>query len=506
MNENRVEKKEMEIDVQRLLGAVWKKAWLVALTAVVCAVLTLLGSIYFITPQYESSAKFYVNNNAMSMGDKNDSIESGDISASKSLVNSYIVILQTQETLNAVIEHAGLNRTCAELQKMIAADSVNSTEIFEVVVTSPDPKEAQIIANAIAEILPKRISGIIEGTSAKVVDTAVIATKPSSPSYTLNTVVGFVVGMALCMVAIMLRAFFDITIRSEEDIAHINTAPILATVPDMMSSTSKGSYYTTDKKKEKKKSTNSGKQVPLVGAEISFAATEAYKLLRTKLQFSFTDDKSSRVIGVSSALAGEGKSLSSVNLAHALSQLDKRVLLIDCDMRKPSISTKLPLAKEPGLSDYLSGQIGLDSLYQRCGIPGEEDAFDVIVAGRNPPNPVELLSSARMAKMLDKLRESYDYIVLDFPPVGEVSDALAVAKITDGMLLVVRQNYGNRIDYANAVRQFEFIEAKLLGIVYNCVTERVNAYGRKYSYYSSYSRDASSRNGKAHARQIGKGV
>lgn len=486
MNDNRVEKKDMEIDVQRLLSAVWKKAWLVALIAVVCAVLTLLCTFYFITPQYESSAKFYVNNNSMSLGDKNDSIESGDISASKSLVNSYIVILQTQETLNAVIEYADLNRTCAELQKMIAADSVNSTEIFEVVVTSPDPREAQIIANAIAEILPKRISGIIEGTSAKVVDTAVIATKPSSPSYTLNTLVGFVIGMALCMVAIMLRTFFDTTIRSEEDFAYINTAPTLATVPDMMSA-SKGGYYTSNKK-EKKKGTTGGKQVQLVGAGISFAATEAYKLLRTKLQFSFTDDKSSRVIGVSSALAGEGKSLSSINLAHSLSQLNKRVLLIDCDMRKPSISTKLPLVKEPGLSDYLSGQIGLDSLFQRCGIPGEEDAFDVIVAGRNPPNPVELLSSPRMEKMLNQLRESYDYIVLDFPPVGEVSDALAVAKVTDGMLLVVRQNYCNRIAYANAVKQFEFIEAKLLGIVYNCASERTNSYGRKYYYYSSYSR------------------
>ena len=225
-----------------------------------------------------------------------------------------------------------------------------------------------------------------------------------------------------------------------------------------------------------------------MGAGISFAATEAYKLLRTKLQFSFTDDKSSRVIGVSSALAGEGKSLSSINLAHSLSQLNKRVLLIDCDMRKPSICTKLPLVKEPGLSDYLSGQIGLDSLFQRCGIPGEEDAFDVIVAGRNPPNPVELLSSPRMEKMLNQLRESYDYIVLDFPPVGEVSDALAVVKVTDGMLLVVRQNYCNRIAYANAVKQFEFIEAKLLGIVYNCASERTNSYGRKYYYYSNYSR------------------
>lgn len=506
MNDNRVEKKEMEIDVQRLLSAVWKKAWLVGMIAVICAALTLLGTIYFITPQYESSAKFYVNNNSTTVGDPNVSIDSGDISASKSLVDSYIVILHTQETLKAVIEHAGLDRTCSELGKMISAGAVNSTEIFEVVVTSPDPKEAQIIANAIADVLPKRISGIIEGTSAKVVDTAVIATKPSSPSYTLNTMVGFVMGFALCVVAIMLRAFFDITIRSEEDIVHINKAPILATVPDMMSS-SKGGYYTSDKK-GKKKGVNSGKQVPLVGAEISFAATEAYKLLRTKLQFSFTDDKTSRVIGVSSALAGEGKSLSSINLAHALSQLDKKVLLIDCDMRKPSIAAKLPLAKEPGLSDYLSGQIGWDPLFQNCGIPGEENAFEVIVAGRNPPNPVELLSSARMAKLLDTLREKYDYIVLDFPPVGEVSDALAVAKIIDGMLLVVRQNYGNRIDYANAVRQFEFVEAKLLGIVYNCVAEHSKGYGRKYYYYSygrrhaykAYQREAAS------ANQVGKNV
>ena len=113
-----------------------------------------------------------------------------------------------------------------------------------------------------------------------------------------------------------------------------------------------------------------------------------------------------------------------------------------------------------------------------------------------------------MAELLDTLREKYDYIVLDFPPVGEVSDALAVAKIIDGMLLVVRQNYGNRIDYANAVRQFEFVEAKLLGIVYNCVAEHSKGYGRKYYYYSygrrhaykAYQRAATA------ANQLGKGV
>ena len=485
MNENRTDKKEMEIDVQRLISAVWKKAWLIVLIAVLCAILSFFGTRFFITPQYQSSAMFYVNNNSLSVGDATFSIDSGDISAAKSLVDSYIVILKTRESLNDVIDYAGVDRTFSELRSMITAASVNSTEIFEVVVTSPDPVEAQKIANAVAYILPKRISSIIEGTSAKVVDAAVVPVKPSSPSYVMNTFVGFVVGFALCVVTILLKEFFDISIRTEDDIAQCGNVPILAAIPDM-TAPSKGGYYTSRKTGEKKKVRSGKKQMPLIGVDISFAATEAYKLLRTKLQFSFTDDKTSRVIGVSSALAGEGKSLSAINLAHSLSQLDKRVLLIDCDMRKPSISTKLPVVKSPGLSNYLSGQTGFGVLFQRCGITYDEEAFTVITAGRNPPNPVELLSSSKMTKMLDKLRESFDYIILDLPPVGEVSDALAVAKETDGILLVVRQNYANRKAYMEAVRQFTFIGAKLLGVVYNCTSENVESYGKKY-YYNKYS-------------------
>ena len=157
----------MEIDTQRLIGAVWNKAWLVTLVAVVCAILSFPGTFYFITPQYQSSAMFYVNNSSVSVGDATFSIDSGDISAAKSLVDSYIVILRTRESLNDVIDYAGVNRTYSELRSMISAASVNSTEIFEVVVTSPDPHEAQKIASAIAYILPKRISSIIEGTSAQ---------------------------------------------------------------------------------------------------------------------------------------------------------------------------------------------------------------------------------------------------------------------------------------------------------------------------------------------------
>ena len=479
---------EMELDIQRMLGEIWKKFWIVILVSVMGAAITFAGTFYLITPQYQASAKFYVNNRSISVGSASLSLESGDINAAKSLVDSYIVILQTRESLNDVIDYAGVNRTYSELQGMITASSVNSTEIFEVVVTSPDPVEAERIAHAISKVLPKRISSIIEGTSAKVVDNAVVPTRPSSPSYTINTLVGFMLGFVISVGVIILRMLFDVTIRTDDDITSVSHLPVLAAVPDMEAPTKGGYYYGYGNRRPDAPKVTGSKQTPLIGSGISFSAAEAYKLLRTKLQFSFADDNTSRVIGVSSAMTGEGKSISSVNLAFALSQLDKKVLLIDCDMRRPSLSAKLPIIKVPGLSNYLSGLSHLDELFQPCSMKGDENAFTVIAAGRNPPNPVELLSSARMEKMLERLRQSYDYIILDLPPVGEVSDAFAVAKLTDGVLLVVRQNYCNRLALSSTVRQFQFVGSRILGIVSNCAAESVGAYGKKYykKYHGRY--------------------
>lgn len=485
MDENRAEhKQELEIDIQHLTGAILQKFWLIVLAALLGALIAFLGTFFFVTPQYESSAMFYVNNNSLSVGEASLSLTSSDITASKSLVDSYIVIMQTRASLVDVIDYAGVDRTYDELTRMISASAVNSTEIFKVVVTSPDPLEAEKIANAIAYILPKRIASIIEGTSAKVVDAAVVAARPSSPNYMVNIFVGFALGVTLAVSYIILRAVFDTTIHGEEDITMCTGHPILASVPDM-DAPSKGSYYSygAHKPPNGKSAPPGGKQIPQVGSGIGFAASEAYKLLRTRLQFSFADDSDCRIIGVSSALSGEGKSLTAVNLAHSLSQLGEKVLLIDCDMRRPSLSIKLPISKSPGLSNFLSGQSGQEGLFQFCGLEGEEKAFVVVAAGRNPPNPVELISSARMKRMLEALRKPYDYIILDLPPVGEVSDALAVAKCTDGMLMVARQNYGDRVSFTSALRQFEAVDAKILGVVLNASVEGNGAYGKKYKRY-----------------------
>lgn len=487
MNENKVEKKELEINIQRLFSAVMKRAVWIGIVAVLVAVITCVSTIFFVAPKYKASAKFYVNNSDISLGGTSVSVSSGSITASRNLVESYIVLLMTRETLQAVAEYADVDLTYGQLTSMISASAVNETEIFQVTVTSKDPKQAEQIANAIAKILPKRITSIIEGTSAKVVENAVVPTNPSSPSYTRNTILGFALGLLLSMIVVVVREIFDITIRSEEDVEQCCKHPILAAVPDM-NATSKGSshYYAYRSKKKDEQNKTETKQKSLIGSDISFSASEAYKLLRTKLQFSFAGEKDCRVICVSSALSGEGKSLTAVNLAYTLSELGKRVMLIDCDMRRPSLADKLKIKKKPGLSSHLTGQSELVDLVQPCGIANDENAFHVITAGQNPPNPMELLSSHRMSDALKQLRKHYDYVILDLPPIGEVSDALAVANQSDGTLLVVRQNYCDRSVLSDTSHQFAFIDAKILGVVFNCTNEHAGKYGK--GYYKKYGR------------------
>ncbi len=497
INNRKAADEAVEIDLKRVWKAVWNRLWLIAVVSIVSGALALLATVYLITPMYESSALFYVNNNSLSVGGTTVDIDSGDITASKSLVQTYIVILNSREVLEDVIDFAEVDYTYGQLKEMLSASSVNATEVFEVVITGPDPYEAEKIASAITEILPNKISNIVEGTSAKVVDYAIVASKPSSPNRVINTIVGFVIGFVISVLAVILNEFFDNTIRSEEDVSQISNHPILAAVPDMLSRSKGGYYYDVKQKSSKKKQQNTVEteendknKAALIGSGISFAASEAYKLLRTKIQFSFADNDGCRVIGVSSALAGEGKSLSSVNLAYSLSQLGKRVVIIDCDMRRPSVATKLGIERFPGLSNYLAERMAIADVIQNCSSGAEDNPcmYSVIAAGRIPPNPIELLSSHKMEDMLEKLKSYYDYIILDLPPVGEVSDAIVAAKFADGVLMVVCQNYCTRNAFARAIEQFEFVDSKILGIVLNRVSENSGGYGYKYGkrYYKKY--------------------
>lgn len=235
---------ELEIDVYKLLKALWHKAWLIILSIFLCGGLALGITHYLIQPLYESSAQMYVNNSSLSFDSAALNISSGDISASKSLVDTYIVILKSRQVSEEIIRKAEVDLKYEELIEMIAAKPVNSTEIFEVAVTDTDPYRAEKIANTIAGILPEKISNIVEGSTVRIVDYAVIPAWQSSPSLIKNTLIGALIGLLLSAGIIIFLELNDTVIRDENFLlTYYEDIPLLAIVPDIDSKASGKDYY-----------------------------------------------------------------------------------------------------------------------------------------------------------------------------------------------------------------------------------------------------------------------
>ncbi len=221
-----------------------------------------------------------------------------------------------------------------------------------------------------------------------------------------------------------------------------------------------------------------------IGSQLSFEASEAYKRLRTNIQYTLPldDGKRCRVIGIASALQGEGKSTTSANLAFFLAEAGERVLLIDADMRLPTISFLLEVECIPGLSDYLATGNTTLSIVKSTK---RQKNLHIIPAGNLPPNPAELLGLERMREMLSSLAQTYDYILIDLPPINVVTDAAVISKYVDGVLMVVRQNYDKKHTLDEALRFLKYAEARVIGFVLNCAGKGERS-SRKYGYRKEY--------------------
>lgn len=224
---------EYDIDLFRILKVLWQNVIKIAICSIVCGIIAFSYTIFMVTPLYQANCMIYVNNSSFSVGGSSFSISSADISASQSLVDTYIVILKSRATLNEVIEEAGLEMSYGQLSGMVSASPVNETEIFRVTVTSPDPDQAKLIANTIAEVLPVKVSDIIDGSSVRIVDYAVKPSVKSSPSVTKNTSVGLVIGFGLMSLIVVLLDLFDDVIRNEDYLTQTFDIPILATIPNL---------------------------------------------------------------------------------------------------------------------------------------------------------------------------------------------------------------------------------------------------------------------------------
>lgn len=220
---------------------------------------------------------------------------------------------------------------------------------------------------------------------------------------------------------------------------------------------------------------------------LEFTAREQYKLLRANLSFTLPVTDGCSIIGVTSSMRGEGKSTTAINLSYVLAENGKRVLLIDADLRIPSIAKKMDISGSPGLTNLLMDY----DTHQMSLVKSELlDNWYILPAGDLPPNPSELLGSSRMESILQALSQRYDYIIVDLPPVNLVSDALAISSFISGMIVVVREDYTEKNELKNCFRLLNLSNVNVLGCVLNESKNGKGSYSkyryRKYYKYYKY--------------------
>lgn len=236
-------------------------------------------------------------------------------------------------------------------------------------------------------------------------------------------------------------------------------------------------------KKKSKRVFSSSNVESTLHKNLEFTAIEQYKLLRTNLRFTLPTDVKCPIIGVSSSVRGEGKSTTAVNLSYVLAENGKRVLLVDGDLRIPSIAKKMDMNCSPGLTDFL-----MNYENQQLSVFKSKllDNWYILPSGNLPPNPSELLGSRRMEQIFSILADKFDYIIVDLPPVNVVSDALAISGLITGMIVVIREEYTSKKELEACFRQLKLSNVNVLGCVLNNTKSDKGSYGRYKKYYKYY--------------------
>jgi capsular exopolysaccharide synthesis family protein len=412
------------------------------------------------TPQYASSAQLFVSTTP---SDTADAYQGGLFATQR--VTSYADLVATRQLAETVADNLGDDADAEELRQAVSAGVVPETVSLEITATDPDQFRARDIAQAYAEALSDLVAELEtprgQGNAlitASIVDNAEVSSSPISPDPVRNLGLGLVLGLLLGVGLAVLRELLDTSVSSTEDIAGVTTAPVLG-------------HINTDPA--------ANGTAPAEQLRSATPWAEAFRVLRTNMQFVEVDAEQ-RVFVISSALPAEGKSTVAANLAVTLALAGQRVALVDADLRRPKLASRLGVDQSVGTTSVLIGRIGLVEALQSYS----ETGLDVLASGPRPPNPSELLQSHAMRDLIAELRLRYDVVLIDSPPLLPVTDAALLAAQADGLIVVMRHGKTTRDQLAHALDRVTQVGAKCVGIVVNLapLSKRSRGYGYGYSY------------------------
>ncbi|WP_198683982.1 polysaccharide biosynthesis tyrosine autokinase [Brachybacterium sp. YJGR34] len=445
------------MDLQHILHSL-RERWRSGLLSALLVLGTVAALALTQTPDYRATSQVYVQ---VRTGEGIADLNSGASFASQQ-ISSYAELATTPFVLDEVIEELGLEATASELARDLTVTAEEGSFLLEITATSPDPEGAAAVADATAIHLQEAVASLDGGTGAssvelRVVTPAAVPAEPYSPDHVRIGVLGLLLALLAGVATALIRALLNTRVRGVDDLRTGEGRIVLGTIPAV-------------------RGAESAARVLLEHPH--GAAAEAYRELRTNLQFvELVEGR--RSILVTSSLMGEGKSTCTVNLAHALASSGSRVLLIDADLRSPSVHELLGIEGEVGLTTLLIGRAALAEVTQ----PGSTGGLDVITSGTIPPNPSELLGSAAMEKLLHEAYRRYDVVLIDVPPVLPVADAAVLSRIVGGVLVVAQNERVRRAELERAMAKLQAVDAPVVGMILN----RVRGAGQgAYAAYGSY--------------------
>ena len=460
------------IDLIGLFFAIMEKFWLVALCAIIGAGFMGWRASRSVTT-YTATAKLYIVNPSA------NGISIANVQLGTVLAMDYQEVFKTWEVHEMVIEELGLPYTYEQMQGMISVSNPDDTRILYITATSTDAKQAADIANAYAKSAKTFIINTMRHEEPSNFSIALEPSVGRTVSRSRQMVTGFLVGSVLAVGLLTLLHVLDDRPRSPEQIETVGGLSTLAVFPKI--ARRKGQEAEAPAKDNPE---TGGWEGPVLRInrfpELDFVSLEAMNSLCTNLSYC---GKNLRRIMITSRYASEGKSYVSMNLMRTMARLGKTVVLVDTDLRASGIQARYQLhyknGKRLGLSEYLSGHCELMDIIYQTNIP---NAY-IIPAGYEAPNPLELLDSEGMEQLMAWLATQFDMVLMDTPPVGVLSDAVAMAKFCDGTLLVVGYLKGKQQEITEAVKQIKQTGCRLLGAVLNGV--KFKSLSNKHYYYSS---------------------
>ncbi|TDC37571.1 polysaccharide biosynthesis tyrosine autokinase [Micromonospora sp. KC213] len=445
------------MDVGTCLRLVRRHWWIVLITLMVA-----VGSAALVTirtpPRYTASVTFFVTTPSQGV---TDAYQGGLFLQQR--VKSYADLLRSDRLAQSVVADTPLGLTADDLQRRIETSTETGTVLLRATVTDTDQSRALTVTETLAKKfveLVHKVETPPEGRPApikiEVIGGPRVSSAPVTPQPTRNITVGVLLGLLLGVGLAVLRGLVDVRMRDAAGLQRVTGSPLLGEIP--FEAGAKGAPL-------------------IVGEAATSARAEAVRKLRTNLRFVDVHEPA-RVIAVTSALQGEGKTTLSCNLAIALAEAGWRVLLVDADLRRPKVADYLGLDGGVGLTDVLLGDVQVGHVVQRWG----DKSLLVLPSGSTPPNPSELLGSKAMADLLLALRESADIVIIDTAPLLAVTDGVVVAVQADGALLVTQQGRTSRNQVAAAARALHSVSVRLLGCVLN-MTKVARADAYQYEAY-----------------------